>query len=90
VAFRVGGLAESVVDGETGLLADTYEGFVTAIRRVLGSPALRDALGAAARERSAGFTWEATAAEFLRILGDEQVVLELDGVIAFEMKPEVV
>jgi glycosyltransferase involved in cell wall biosynthesis len=68
VASRSGGLAESVVDGETGVLADDYDEFVAGLRRVLASPALRERLGAAARERAAGFRWEDTAAAFEVVL----------------------
>src|SRR5262249_28119779 len=64
VGSRSGGLAESVVDGVTGELADDYEGFVAGLRRVLSSPELRDRLGTAARERAARFRWEDTAAGF--------------------------
>lgn len=76
VAFAVGGLRESVVDGQTGLLADTFEDFVEAIRRLLASPELRDALGEAARVRAARFTWDATAEAFLEVLGETQPASE--------------
>ncbi len=68
VALRVGGLAESIVDGETGLLADDEAGLVAAVRRVVEEPGLRERLGAAARERAASFTWERTARETLDVL----------------------
>jgi glycosyltransferase involved in cell wall biosynthesis len=68
VASRSGGLAESVVDGATGVLAADYEGFVDGLRRVLSSPELRDRLGAAARERAARFRWDDTASAFESVL----------------------
>ena len=68
MALRVGGLAESIVDGETGLLADDEAGLVAAVRRVVEEPGLRERLGAAARERAATFTWERTARETLDVL----------------------
>ena len=68
VALRVGGLQESIVDGETGLLADDAPGLVAAVARVVREPGLRDRFGAAARERASTFTWERTARETLDVL----------------------
>ena len=68
VAFRVGGLTESIQDGRTGLLVDDYEGFVLALREMLRSRPLRSALGASARERARGFGWSATAMGFAAAL----------------------
>jgi glycosyltransferase involved in cell wall biosynthesis len=63
-----GGLAESIVDGETGLLADGPEEFTAQLERVLGDEALRRSLGEAAMRRCATFTWERAAAEFAAVL----------------------
>ena len=63
-----GGLAESIVDGQTGLLADGPEDFTTQLEKVLTDEELRRSLGAAARRRCAGFTWERAAAEFAAVL----------------------
>jgi len=63
VAFRsAGGPTESVLDGETGLLADDLTGFAVALRRLLTEPALRESMGRAARVHAARFSWPATAA----------------------------
>src|SRR4051794_1524893 len=67
-ALRIGGLPESIVDGETGLLADDGPGLVAAVQRLVADPELRESMGAAARERAARFTWERTARETLRVL----------------------
>jgi glycosyltransferase involved in cell wall biosynthesis/O-antigen/teichoic acid export membrane protein len=67
-ALRVGGLAESIVHGETGLLADTPEELVEAVRSLVADPARREALGAAAAARARGFTWERTARQNLAVL----------------------
>jgi glycosyltransferase involved in cell wall biosynthesis/O-antigen/teichoic acid export membrane protein len=67
-ALRVGGLPESIVDGETGLLADDGPGLVAAVHRLVADRALRESLGDAARERAATFTWERTARETLELL----------------------
>jgi len=54
VATAVGGLAEAVVDEETGLLvpAGDVAGLRVALERLLGDAELRRSLGAAARERA--------------------------------------
>jgi D-inositol-3-phosphate glycosyltransferase len=53
VATAVGGLAEAVVDGETGLLvpAGDMAALRAALGRLLGDAELRARLGAAGRER---------------------------------------
>lgn len=69
VAFRAaGGLAESVVDGRTGLLVDDVPGLHAALRELLADAALRDRLGEGARAHAARFTWTATAAAFSTVL----------------------
>jgi D-inositol-3-phosphate glycosyltransferase len=74
VAFRVGGLEESVLHGRTGLLVSEPEDFAGALRRVLVDPALREALGAEAIAQAIRYSWEDTA------LGVEAVLDEaLDG-----------
>jgi glycosyltransferase involved in cell wall biosynthesis/O-antigen/teichoic acid export membrane protein len=67
-ALRVGGLPESIVDGETGLLADDVAGLTAAVRRLVDDPELRARMGTAARERAAEFTWARTARETLALL----------------------
>jgi glycosyltransferase involved in cell wall biosynthesis len=53
VASAVGGLAEAVVDGETGLLvaAGDVTGLRAALERLLGNTELRARLGAGGRDR---------------------------------------
>jgi glycosyltransferase involved in cell wall biosynthesis/O-antigen/teichoic acid export membrane protein len=67
-ALRIGGLPESIVDGRTGLLADTPQELAVAVRGLIADPALRDRLGAAAQARARDFTWEATAQANLDVL----------------------
>lgn len=67
-ALAVGGLPESIVDGETGLLADDVDGLVANVKRLVEEPGLRQRMGAAAKERAARFTWERTAQETLDVL----------------------
>lgn len=71
VAMRVGGLREAVVDGTTGLLADSKEGLIDAIAGLLRDGERRSAMAAAARERSFDFSWERTAAKTLEVLRNE-------------------
>jgi O-antigen/teichoic acid export membrane protein len=67
-ALAVGGLRESIVDGETGVLADTPDELTAKVRDVIADPQRRDELGAAARARARGFTWENTASANLAVL----------------------
>ena len=69
VAYRsAGGLAESVLDGVSGLLVDDLDGFVAATRRLLTDGPLRLRLGAAARTRAGTFSWRETSASFHTLL----------------------
>jgi glycosyltransferase involved in cell wall biosynthesis len=69
VAFRsAGGVQESLVDGETGLLADDEADFTHALGRLLDDPALRDQLGVAADKHARSFTWEASQSQFAEVL----------------------
>ena len=67
-ALRVGGLPESIVDGETGLLADDGPELTAKVRTLVEDRALRERLGEAARVRAETFTWERTAGETLAVL----------------------
>ncbi len=67
-AMAVGGLPESIVDGQTGVLADTPAQLATAVAALVADPVRRDELGDAARARARGFTWDATAAANLAVL----------------------
>ncbi|UOZ04914.1 glycosyltransferase [Amycolatopsis sp. WQ 127309] len=69
VAAAVGGLSDAVVDGFTGLLVrpGQPDGVVTAIRRLLANPALRDTYGAAGQDRAtARYSWDRIAADMIR------------------------
>lgn len=65
---HAGGVTESVVDGETGRLVDDYAGLLREVRRLLGDRQECERLGARARQRAAGFTWEATTDVVERVL----------------------
>ena len=44
-ALAVGGLSESIVDGETGFLASTPDELIRRVREVIDDPGLRERLG---------------------------------------------
>jgi glycosyltransferase involved in cell wall biosynthesis/O-antigen/teichoic acid export membrane protein len=71
-AMAVGGLPESIVDEETGLLADSTEGLVDATARLVRDPGLRERLGRNALERAREFTWDRTAERDLELLERER------------------
>jgi glycosyltransferase involved in cell wall biosynthesis len=69
VAYRsAGGLRESVVDGETGLLVTDLDELTAAVDGLLADPARRAALGGAAAGYAAGFTWPRSVARFGAVL----------------------
>jgi glycosyltransferase involved in cell wall biosynthesis len=71
VAFAAaGGVAESVHDGETGLLAGDTEEFIAQVNRLLGDDVLRGRMGAAARTHAGHFTWAETARKFAAVLDE--------------------
>ena len=71
VAVAAGGLAESVVDGETGVLVENAEEMARVIDALIEDEATRERLGAAALARTRGLTWERTARATLSALRDE-------------------
>jgi glycosyltransferase involved in cell wall biosynthesis len=80
VASRTGGLAELVVDGESGLLVPPgdADALRAALATVLANPALRARMGGRARERAAAFTASAVVprveSAYRRLLGAREEV----------------
>lgn len=75
VASAVGGIAEQVVDGETGLLVppDDVEALADALSRVLADGELRERMGSAGRARALRlFSWQAISEQAGRIYCGEQ------------------
>jgi glycosyltransferase involved in cell wall biosynthesis len=69
VAFRAaGGVTEALVDGVTGLLADDADDFVEKVQALLTDEPQRRAMGVAAREHAARFTWAAAGEGFAAVL----------------------
>ena len=73
-AVSVGGLPESVVDGETGLLAATPDELAEQTQLLVRDHELRERLGSRARERAREFTWDRTAKANLALLEGERAV----------------
>jgi glycosyltransferase involved in cell wall biosynthesis len=67
-ALAVGGLTESIIDGETGYLARDVPELSARVRDLLDDAELRDRLGRAAESRARSFTWDRSAATFLEVL----------------------
>jgi glycosyltransferase involved in cell wall biosynthesis len=63
-----GGVTESVLDGETGLLVGDYSELLDQTRRMLADHELRISMGKAARARAENFDWAGSAAAFERHL----------------------
>ena len=70
VGYDVGGLRDSVRDGETGLLAESGDvrDLASKIVRVLEDEALRERLSRNCLKYARRFSWDRTAEEFIRIL----------------------
>ena len=69
IAFRgAGGVEESLVDGQTGLLADDPADFVAKVRVLLADDALRAEMGSAARVHSDRFTWQSAGEKFAALV----------------------
>lgn len=86
VAFHgAGGLSESVIDGCTGLLAQTPADYVLSIARLLADHSLREQMGAAAQAHAAGFSWEQTVDRWEELLEHTAArrapVAEIDQVV---------
>ncbi len=68
ISTRVGGIADAVIDGVTGLLYDPndIDGLAAGIERLLSNGVERDHLGREARKYAESLTWQATAINTLR------------------------
>ncbi|WP_446217423.1 glycosyltransferase family 4 protein [Micromonospora sp. IBHARD004] len=69
IAFRyAGGVAEAMVDTETGLLVDDEREFTERVRELLADDVRRKAMGEAALAHAGRFTWAATGARFAQLV----------------------
>ena len=69
VAFDAGGVADIVIDGQTGLLIPfgDVEGFAAALPRLARDTGLRDSLGAAGRRHAALFAPEIVTSAYIEL-----------------------
>jgi len=67
VAYDVRGVRDSVISGETGILAADDDEFVAAWIALAGDAPERERLAAAAQGRARGFTWARAVAELERV-----------------------
>lgn len=72
VAFRVAGLDEAIVEGQTGLLCDDGASFKRALIDALSDTTLRERLSGGAIEWAARFDWNQTARQTLDILSEQR------------------
>src|SRR5919206_2568780 len=67
-ALRVGGLAEAIVDGQTGVLVESPEELVEEVGALMDQRERLAAMGQAAMARARGFTWDNTASGTLGVM----------------------
>jgi glycosyltransferase involved in cell wall biosynthesis len=76
-----GGLADSIIDGVTGVLVDGRAELVNRLQQLLADPVLRDQLGAKAQARSAEFSWQQSADAMRTVLESMMTGDRVSGVI---------
>ena len=74
VVTRIAGHLDAVVEGESGLLADSRDELAGALDLVLSDPVERERLSAGARRHAEQYTWAATARGTLEVLAAEALV----------------
>jgi glycosyltransferase involved in cell wall biosynthesis/O-antigen/teichoic acid export membrane protein len=72
-ALRIGGLAEAIVDGQTGVLADTPQELTREVRALVDDRERLDELSDAALARARLFTWDTTASGTLEVMDHARV-----------------
>ena len=63
-----GGVAEAVIDGESGLLATDEEHFIGLVAELLRDDERREAMGVVAAKHAQSFTWEESGARFVALI----------------------
>jgi glycosyltransferase involved in cell wall biosynthesis len=76
-----GGLADSIIDGVTGVLADGHDDLVDRLQQLLADPVLRDQLGAKAQARSTEFSWRQSSDAMRSVLESVMVGDHVSGVV---------
>lgn len=65
VAARDGGIPELIEDGVSGYLFDNESQAIAAIQQLLSSPAMREAIGLAARNQASQYGWKTATLQLL-------------------------
>ncbi|MGA8544115.1 MAG: glycosyltransferase family 4 protein [Mycobacterium sp.] len=76
-----GGLADSIIDGVTGVLVDSRAELVNRLQQLLDDPVLRDQLGAKAQARSTEFSWRQSADAMRSVLESVMAGERVSGVV---------
>ncbi|BBZ11095.1 glycosyltransferase family 4 protein [Mycobacterium branderi] len=76
-----GGLADSIVDGVTGVLVDDRTELVNRLHQLLDDAVLRDQLGGKAQARSAEFSWPQSADAMRTVLESVLAGKRISGVV---------
>jgi glycosyltransferase involved in cell wall biosynthesis len=82
IGYRTsGGLADSIIDGVTGVLVDDRADLVNRLEQLLADPVLRAELGAKAQVRSAEFSWRTSADAMRSVLESVAAGGRISGVV---------
>jgi glycosyltransferase involved in cell wall biosynthesis len=76
-----GGLADSIIDGVTGVLVDSRAELVNRLQQLLSDPVLREQLGAKAQARSTEFSWRQSADAMRMVLESMMTGDTVSGVV---------
>lgn len=76
-----GGLADSIVDGVTGVLVDDRTELIERLDGLLTDSVLREQLGAKAQDRSAEFSWRQSADSLRAVLSAVRAGTHVSGVV---------
>lgn len=76
-----GGLADSVIDGVTGLLVDDHAQLVDRLEELLNDRVLREELGAKAAARSREFSWPQSASAMRSVMESVHAGSRVSGVM---------
>ncbi|HEY5526567.1 MAG TPA: glycosyltransferase [Candidatus Anoxymicrobiaceae bacterium] len=79
VAFRVAGLDEAIVDGETGVLCEDDAAFTGALAGVLSDESLRERLTLGAMRWASRFDWDETSHQTLELLEQQRARARVRG-----------
>ncbi len=76
-----GGLSDSIIDGVTGILANSHAELVGHLEELLWDPVLREQLGAKAQARNGEFSWEQSTDGMRQVLNAVRAGEFVSGVV---------